>query len=97
VTGPGLGVDTAALEAPPTDTLLYVASRTESVLREPSNGPFQFWLTTSTVDDSAKTLPAGQRLVVNDSRCAVGDDDLLACIDGYQDGFVVSPRGSWAF
>jgi hypothetical protein len=72
------------------------ASRTESVLREPSNGPFQFWMTTSTVDDSVKVLPAGQRLVVNDTGCAVGDD-LLACIDGDHHGFVVSPRGSWAF
>jgi hypothetical protein len=72
------------------------ASRTESVLREPSNGPFQFWLTTSTVDDSVKVLPVGQKLVVNDTGCVVGDG-LLACIDGDHHGFVVSPRGSWAF
>jgi hypothetical protein len=72
------------------------ASRTESVLREPSNGPFQFWVTTSTVDDLVKVLPVGQKLVVNDTGCAVGDD-LLACIDGDRHGFVVSPRGSWAF
>lgn len=72
------------------------ANRTESVLREPSNGPFQFWVTASTVDDSAKVLPAGERLVVNDTGCAAGDD-LLACIDGDHHGFVVSPKGSWAF
>jgi|EndMetStandDraft_8_1072994.scaffolds.fasta_scaffold580036_2 hypothetical protein len=71
--------------------------RTESVLREPSNGPFQFWVTTSTVDDSVKVLPAGQRLVVNDTGCAVGDEGLLACIDGDRHGFVVSPKGSWGF
>jgi hypothetical protein len=73
------------------------STRTESVLREPSDGPFQFWVTTSTVDDSVKVLPAGQRLVVNDTGCAVGDDDLLACIDRDRHGFVVSPKGSWAF
>jgi hypothetical protein len=71
-------------------------SRTESVLREPSTGPFQFWVTASTVNDSVKVLPAGQRLVINDTGCAVGDD-LLACIDADRHGFVVSPKGSWAF
>jgi hypothetical protein len=73
------------------------ASRTESVLREPSNGPFQFWVTTSTVNESVKVLPAGQRLVVNDTGCATGDEGLLACIDGDRHGFVVSPTGSWGF
>ena len=71
-------------------------TRTESVLREPSNGPFQFWITTSKVDDSVKSLPTGQRLVVGDTGCAVSDT-LLACIDGDRHGFVVSPTGSWAF
>jgi hypothetical protein len=70
---------------------------TDTVVRAASNEPFEFRITRNTVDDSAKTLPAGQRLVVNDSGCAVGDDDLLACIDGDHHGFVVSPRGSWAF
>ena len=72
------------------------ATRTESVLREPSNGPFQFWVTTSTVDESVKVLPSGERLLVNESGCASGDD-LLACIDVDRHGFVVSPKGSWAF
>jgi hypothetical protein len=67
------------------------------VLREPSDGPFQFWVTTSTVDDSVKVLPVGQKLVVNDTGCAAGDDDVLACIDGDSHGFVVSPTGSRAF
>jgi hypothetical protein len=71
-------------------------SRTESVLREPSNGPFQFWVSTSKVDDSVKVLPTGERLVVNDTGCAAGDD-ILACIDADRHGFVVSPKGSWAF
>ena len=69
---------------------------TDSVTRAASKGPFEFRITRNTVDESAKTLPPGQRLVVNDTGCAIGND-LLACIDGDRHGFVVSPRGSWAF
>jgi len=69
---------------------------TDSVLRMDSASPFEFRITRDRVDNSAKELSAGQRLVINDTGCAVGDD-LLACIDGQKHGFVVSPKGSWAF
>jgi hypothetical protein len=69
---------------------------TNSVLRMDSASPFEFRITRDRVDNSAKELSAGQRLVINDTGCAV-DDDLLACIDGQKHGFVVSPTGSWAF
>ncbi|MFG1934460.1 hypothetical protein ACGFK1_28035 [Mycobacterium sp. NPDC048908] len=69
---------------------------TESVTRAVSNAAFEFRFTRNTVDDSVKALPAGQRLVVNETGCAAGDK-LLACVDGDHHGFVVSPTGSWAF
>ncbi|MHC9296595.1 hypothetical protein ACRCUN_29375 [Mycobacterium sp. LTG2003] len=51
--------------------------------------------------DAAETgdvreLPAGHKLVVNNSGCGVGDD-FIACFTAYDDGFVISPKGSWAF
>jgi hypothetical protein len=69
----------------------------DSVMQSTSNVPFEFRITTNDVDQSPKTLPAGQRLVLNDTGCGAGDGGLLACIGGDGHGFVLSPKGSWAF
>lgn len=62
-----------------------------------SNQPFEFSITIDSVDHSPKVLPPGQRLFVNDTGCAAGDGELLACITGDHHGFVVAASGSWAF
>jgi len=55
------------------------------------------------VDDfpywSGKPLVSGEKLSYGNVTCAVGDDDLIACLDtsGGQHGFVVRASGSRAF
>jgi hypothetical protein len=47
----------------------------------------------------AKLLAAGQKLTYLNVTCAVGADNLLACLDttSGDHGFVVQRSGSWAF
>lgn len=74
----------------------------ESVVQsvsETSDGDFEFTFTGGGQwgkDSEPKELPAGQKLVVNDSGCAAGDD-FVACYTAHHHGFVISPRGSWAY
>jgi len=66
-------------------------------VRENSDGSFEFAYTNAeAVSDDPPVLPAGKRLVVNNSGCGAGDD-FVACYTAYHHGFVVSPTGSWAF
>ena len=68
-------------------------------VRETSDGGFDFTYTGGSQwgrDHEPRELPAGQKLVVNDSGCAAGDD-FIACHTAYHHGFVISPRGSRAF
>ncbi len=49
---------------------------------------------------SSRVMPihAGQKLIGANGTCAVGEDDLVACIDAdFKHGFVLKPSGSWAF
>lgn len=46
----------------------------------------------------AKPMTAGNKLSGNNGTCAVGDGDLVACIDAdMKHGFVLQPSGSWTF
>jgi hypothetical protein len=46
----------------------------------------------------AKPMTAGSKLSGKNGTCAVGDGDLVACIDAdMKHGFVLQPSGSWAF
>ncbi|MDH6199122.1 hypothetical protein M2272_005790 [Mycobacterium frederiksbergense] len=68
-------------------------------VRETSDGGFEFTYAGGGrwgKDHEPPELPAGQKLVVNDSGCAAGDD-FVACYTAYHHGFVISPRGSWAY
>jgi len=49
---------------------------------------------------SSRVMPieVGRKLVGTNGACAVGENDLVACIDAdHQHGFVLQPSGSWAF
>jgi len=47
---------------------------------------------------SVKTMQAGRKLTKANATCAVGKDDLVACIDAdNKHGFVLKPSGSWTF
>ncbi|BBZ12529.1 hypothetical protein MBRA_27240 [Mycobacterium branderi] len=47
---------------------------------------------------NAAALNAGQKIETGDVTCAVGANQLLACIDPSRDkGFVLQPSGSWVF
>jgi hypothetical protein len=71
-------------------------SRGETV-RQKSDGSFEFTYTAGdSQNDAAPPLPAGQKLVVNDSGCGAGDE-FVACYTADHHGFVVSPTGSWGF
>lgn len=68
-------------------------------VRQTSDGRFEFTYAgggQSDKDHEPPELPAGHKLVVNDSGCAAGDD-FIACYTAYHHGFVISPSGSWAF
>lgn len=46
----------------------------------------------------AAVMNAGQKIETGDATCAVGANQLLACIDPSRDkGFVLQPSGSWVF
>jgi len=46
----------------------------------------------------AMPLAAGMKLTAKNATCAVGKNDLVACIDAdNKHGFVLQPSGSWAF
>ncbi|WP_217155538.1 hypothetical protein [[Mycobacterium] fortunisiensis] len=79
-------------KAPAWDTVVQSVSET-------SDGGFEFTYARGSLwdkDHEPRELAAGQKLVVNDSGCAAGDD-FIACHTAYRHGFVISPRGSWAF
>ena len=48
---------------------------------------------------SLEALAAGQKLSYLNVTCAVGADNLIACLDttSGDHGFVLQPSGSWAF
>ncbi|WP_029110124.1 hypothetical protein [Mycobacterium sp. URHD0025] len=79
-------------KAPAWETVMQSVSET-------SNGGFEFTYAGGgqwSKDLELRELPAGHKLVVNDSGCAAGDD-FVACYTAFRHGFVISPRGSWAF
>lgn len=79
-------------KAPAWDTVVQSVS-------ENSDGGFEFTYTGGGLwdkDHEPKELPAGHKLVANESGCAAGDD-FVACYTAYRHGFVISPSGSWAF
>jgi hypothetical protein len=44
------------------------------------------------------SISAGQKLSGENGTCAVGENDLVACIDAdMKHGFVLQPSGSWTF
>jgi hypothetical protein len=53
----------------------------------------------ATPPSGGKTLAAGQKLSYLNVTCAVGADDLVACLDttSGEHGFVLQRSGSWAF
>ena len=66
-------------------------------VRQKSDGSFEFAYTASASQfDDAPTLPAGQKVVVNNSGCGVGDEFVVYYTADHH-GFVISPTGSWAF
>jgi hypothetical protein len=47
---------------------------------------------------SVKTMQVGRKLTKANATCAVGDNQLVACIDAdRKHGFVLQPSGSWTF
>ncbi|OMC32134.1 hypothetical protein A5740_13505 [Mycobacterium sp. GA-1841] len=93
---PGFPPDAAGQDlparAPAWDTVVQSVSET-------SSGEFEFTYTRGVPwgqDHEPTELSVGQKLLVNDSGCAAGDD-FVACYTAYHHGFVVSPSGSWAF
>ncbi|MUL85734.1 MULTISPECIES: hypothetical protein [unclassified Mycolicibacterium] len=68
-------------------------------VRETPDGGFEFTYAGGGPwgqDHEPAELRPGQKLVVNNSGCASGDD-FVACYTAYHHGFVITPRGSWAF
>lgn len=79
-------------KAPAWETVVQSVSET-------SDGGFEFAYTGGGQwgqDLEPHELPAGHKLVINDSGCAAGDD-FIACYTAHHHGFVLSPSGSWAF
>lgn len=68
-------------------------------VEESSDGRFKFTSTlgTYTEEKGYRLLPAGMKLVVGATGCAVGDDHYMACVTSQHHGFVISPSGSWTF
>ncbi|MUL68266.1 hypothetical protein BOO86_27605 [Mycobacterium sp. CBMA 234] len=68
-------------------------------VEQSSSGPFKFTssLGTYTEEKAFRLLPAGMKLTVGATGCAVGDDHYMACMTSQHHGFVISPSGSWTF
>ena len=66
---------------------------------ESSDGAFKFTSSLGTYTDEKgyRLLPAGMKLTVGETGCAVGDDHYIACVTSQHHGFVISPTGSWTF
>jgi hypothetical protein len=89
---------TGALPGLPADQQSLCAS-----VRQGADGSAPFRLGQSDqpcVPTADNVLNPGQKLINNtyEITCAVGEDNLTACIDTRNDhGFVVKPSGSWTF
>jgi hypothetical protein len=72
-------------------------------VRKPEDGPSDAPYVLSRPPGECTTaryapMTAGHKLTDDSGTCAVGEDDLVACIDAdNKHGFVLQPSGSWTF
>lgn len=62
--------------------------------------PYQFFMSGpgGCANDRMMSLAAGQKMVGKNGTCAVGDGELIACIDAdHKHGFVLQPSDGWSF
>jgi hypothetical protein len=62
--------------------------------------PYQFFMSGpgGCANDRMMYLAAGQKMVGKNGTCAVGDGELIACIDAdHKHGFVLQPSDGWSF
>jgi hypothetical protein len=62
--------------------------------------PYQFFMSGpgGCANDRLLHLAAGQKMVGKNGTCAVGDGELIACIDAdHEHGFVLQLSGGWSF